>query len=224
MSIFEAAYNSPSLEIQATLQLSPYGGSLSQVPVWIFGYTDAETVALFPDPVDRTLVFSTRFLYIVMRDKQDKMLIAAGVDPDLVYSGASYGATYVDPVTGIEDTPLDALEGTPMAAGRPDPNDMRGVIEEYAANPDLLHAVNNTPVESVTPPPPKPVHGLSEQIERKMVRWSAAHAFGEEMGDELRNEPDDALTDTFAVNANYSPLMVGGGLLAAAATLSFLTR
>jgi len=208
MSIYETGLRTGD----AILTSSPYGGSVAEVPPWVFGYSEAEARALFPDNVVRRSVFTPRFLFILMRDKQNKLLIAAGVDPSMVYAGDAYGATSIQ----------DALADTPMSGGNAPPEEMTEWIKDVATSPAYRQQLQGVDPRTVGPST-KPTHQLSDTMERKMVRWNSAHRLGEEMGDELRNESTDP-HDTFAVKANYSPLMVGGGLLAAAATLSFLTR
>ena len=181
---------------------------LTEIPPWVFGYTEAEARELFPDPTYRIGAFSMGVLYTVMRQRQATILEAHGI-----YAGTAYGDAGED---GSEfDT---ALENSPMDSGAMATSGMRGVVEAIAADPSLIGKAKRYPAATRAA-----IDTAREGSEAQQAQ--ANYIVGLSLGEDLRNQPVESKNtiDTFAVQPDYTPLYVGGAVMAVAATLTFLT-
>ena len=174
-------------------------GQDTQIPAWVFGYSEAEAAALFPDALDRLLTFSLGTLVPLMDEKRRRLLASAGVTG---YAGESYGDI------GGGNTLLGAIDDATGVGSSS--SEMGEWLEEMSQEPGLLESLQDQPpVDSGRQPP--------------VVSRAKFHRVGQLLGDNIRNEPTDT-QDTFAVKANYSPLVVGGGVFVAATALALLKK
>jgi len=199
----------------ANLALPPYRTPESVIPYFVFGFTEEQVRALFPDPVKRRAVFSLRYMVSLQRMYTDQLLAASGATD--VYAGTAYGAEIAPAAADAETMRglivVAAAEDSPVESGAPSASVNSEIRAKFAAG--TMRAIVGDP------PNIKAYKRLSDADLARAAQKSMI------AGGILRKRQLDAeAAEQAAIDSlddyiapNYTPLVVGGLSLLAGAFL-----